>query len=63
MAGERPETYRVTVAAAGAGPPAIVRLRRFLKALLRSAGLRAVKVEELPAGEGPGPEDDSHADP
>jgi hypothetical protein len=47
-----------------AGPPAVVRLRRFLKGLPRAAGLRAVKVEEMPAGEGRGeaPEKDNHAD-
>lgn len=45
------ERYRVTVEAAGAGPPAIIRLRRFLKTLLRIAGLRAVAVEDLGAGQ------------
>jgi hypothetical protein len=40
--------YRITGRAEGAGPPAAIRLRRFLKGLPRAAGLRAVRVEELP---------------
>jgi hypothetical protein len=41
------EHYRVTVRAEGPGPAAEIRLRTFLKGLLRRAGLRAVKVEEV----------------
>jgi hypothetical protein len=51
-------TYRLTLKDAGSpweGPtvPVEVRLRRALKCLLRSFGLRCVAVEEMPAG-GPG---------
>lgn len=52
-----PPRYRVTVVATGDGPPAIIRLRHLLKAMLRAWGLRCVKVEELtdpPPKEGPG---------
>jgi hypothetical protein len=43
-------TYRVTLRPLpqGDGPPALVRLRKALKVLLRSFRLRAVRVEELP---------------
>jgi hypothetical protein len=37
-------TYRITVRAEGPGPPAEIRLRNFLRGLLRRAGLRAVQV-------------------
>jgi hypothetical protein len=47
--------YRITIRAEGQGPPAIIRLRRFLKALLRVAGLRAVEVLEMPEGPGGAP--------
>jgi hypothetical protein len=57
MGGKGSETYRVTVTPTGPGPPGEIRLRRFLKALLRSAGLRAVKVEEVPAAPPAGPGD------
>jgi hypothetical protein len=40
--------YLVTLKAEGPGPPAILRLRRWLKHALRCHGLRAVRVEELP---------------
>ena len=46
-----PERFRVTVEAAGSGPPAIIRLRTFLKRLLRVAGLRCTNVEELSDGQ------------
>jgi hypothetical protein len=38
--------YRITVRAEGPGPPAEIRLRNFLRGLLRRAGLRAVQVVE-----------------
>jgi hypothetical protein len=47
----RPERFLVTLEAPPGGAPAAVRLRRFLKAALRSFGLRCVRV--APAGEGP----------
>ena len=40
-------TVRVTLRAVGPGPPAIIRLRRWLKTALRSWGLRAVALEEV----------------
>jgi hypothetical protein len=40
--------YRLTLRATGDGPPAIIRLRRFLKAALRGYGLRCLSVEEMP---------------
>jgi hypothetical protein len=39
----------MTLKAEGPGPPAILRLRRWPKHALRCHGLRAVRVEELPA--------------
>jgi hypothetical protein len=42
--------YRITVRAEGQGPPAIIRLRRFLKVLLRVAGLRCVGAVEVVEG-------------
>jgi hypothetical protein len=50
-------TYRLEVRAEGAGPPADVRVRRLLKAMLRGYGLRCVAVEEVPPGPPPGPPD------
>jgi hypothetical protein len=49
------ERYLVELRAEGAGPPAAIRLRRWLKACLRSYGLRCVSVEEVrtPAQAGP----------
>jgi hypothetical protein len=44
---ERPR-FRVVVRPEGSGPPAEIRLRRFLKDLLRRAGLRCVAVDQLP---------------
>lgn len=40
-----PEVVVISVQATGPGPPAVIRVRKFLKALLRAAGLRAVRVE------------------
>jgi hypothetical protein len=46
--------FVVVLRAEGAGPPAVVRLRRWLKAALRQHGLRCVSVAEGPAaGQGP----------
>jgi hypothetical protein len=42
-------TYRLTLQAEPGEVPAIVRLRRFLKAALRTYGLRATEVAEIPA--------------
>ena len=53
---DRPQTYLLTLTAAGAGPPAEVRLRRALKWLLRSFGLKCVKVEPAVAASHEGPE-------
>jgi hypothetical protein len=39
------ETFLVTLTAEGNGPPATVRLRRWLKACLRGYGLRCLRVE------------------
>jgi hypothetical protein len=36
--------YRITVRPEGPGPPPEIRLRNFLRGLLRRAGLRAVQV-------------------
>jgi hypothetical protein len=47
MAGPR---YVMMLEAAGAGAPAPVRLRRWLKTALRGFGLRAVRVEQLQDG-------------
>ena len=41
------ESYRITVHAEGPGGPTVIRLRRFLKGLLRSAGLRCTAVEAV----------------
>jgi hypothetical protein len=43
---DRP-AYTVTLRATGDGPPAAVRLRRFLKAALRQYGLRCIGCEEV----------------
>lgn len=40
--------YRLTFRAEGDGPPAILRVRRLLKAALRGYGLRCEAVEEIP---------------
>lgn len=39
--------YSLTLKATGEGPPAIIRLRHFLKAALRQYGLRCIACEEL----------------
>jgi hypothetical protein len=41
-----PQHYLVELRAAGPGPPAVIRLRRWLKAALRQHGLRCVSVRE-----------------
>jgi hypothetical protein len=41
---ERPQRYLITLAPVGDGPPAEVRVRRALKCLLRSFGLRCTAV-------------------
>jgi hypothetical protein len=46
---ERPGDWRLTVRGEGSGPPTAIRLSRALKWLLRSFGLRAVRVEEIAA--------------
>jgi hypothetical protein len=40
------KTFTITLLATGAGPPAIVRLRRALKFLWRSCGFRVVRISE-----------------
>jgi hypothetical protein len=55
-------TFRVTLSALPAwSVPAVLRLRRFLKAALRAYGLRCIEVIEMtaapPAGERDGPGD------
>jgi hypothetical protein len=42
------EQFVVTLRAEGAGPPAVVRLRRWLKFALRGYGLRCVSAVQLP---------------
>lgn len=42
MNGER---YLLVLAPVGPGPPAAVRLRRFLKLALRGHGLRCIRIE------------------
>jgi hypothetical protein len=41
-------TFRITLQAERSPVPAAVRLRRFLKAALRTYGLRATEVAEIP---------------
>jgi hypothetical protein len=48
-----PNSYRVTLVPLPGSPPAIVRLRRALKTLLRTYRLRCMVVEAIP-GESPG---------
>jgi hypothetical protein len=43
----KPPEFLLSLRAEGAGPPGIIRLRRALKCLLRSCGLRCVRVEIL----------------
>lgn len=40
-------TYRLIVRAEGKGPPVPVRLRRFVKWLLRGFGVRVLSIEEV----------------
>ena len=40
-------SWTITLAAEGDGPPAVVRVRRLLKAARRAYGLRALEVREL----------------
>jgi hypothetical protein len=58
---DRPTFNVVLTALPGWGVPAVVRLRRFLKAALRAYGLRCIEVVEVPAappaGERDGPGD------
>jgi hypothetical protein len=42
------ETYRLTVEALPDSAPAIIRLRRVIKSLLRAYGFRLLAVVELP---------------
>lgn len=49
MAKPTAEVFVVSLKAEGAGPPPIIRLKRFLKTALRSHKLRAVSVVELKA--------------
>ena len=50
--------FRLDLKAVGAGPPADVRLRRLLKAMLRGYGLRCVQAVELaPDGQGRSPQE------
>jgi hypothetical protein len=46
---DRPTFNVVLAALPGWGVPAVLRLRRFLKAALRAYGLRCLKVVEVPA--------------
>lgn len=41
-------TYRITLTPTPGGPPAIIRLRRLLKAALRGFGMKCLAVEEMP---------------
>jgi hypothetical protein len=41
--------FLVELRAEGPGPPAIIRLRAWLKTALRCHGLRAMSVQEVPA--------------
>lgn len=47
---ENPD-WRVTLRPTGEGPPAAIRVRRFLKWVWKCFGLRAVKVEQVPREE------------
>jgi hypothetical protein len=47
---DRPR-FRLTLEAVGDGPPAAVRLKRFLKAAWRGYQLRCVSVEDMAAPE------------
>jgi hypothetical protein len=42
-----PAAYRLTLTAAGAGPPVVIRLRRCLKAMKRSWGLACIRIEAV----------------
>lgn len=42
----KPERFTITIEAAPGPTPAIARLRRLLKALLRSFGFRCVSVQQ-----------------
>lgn len=48
MTPKQPDEILVRLRAEGPGPDAAVRLRRWLKQALRTAGLRAVSVEPSP---------------
>lgn len=50
--------YLVELRAEGPGPPAYVRLKRWLKASLRAYGLRCTRAEQLPDVQGSPPGDD-----
>lgn len=50
-----PDVVVISVKAIGPGPPAVIRVRKFLKSLLRAAGLRAVRVEPGDAAGMPAP--------
>lgn len=47
-------TFTIELNPEGDGPPAEIRLRRFLKAALRSFGLRATVVQRMPPAENAG---------
>jgi hypothetical protein len=44
---EKPTAYTLTLRAEGDGPPVAIRLRKALKVLLRSFGLRCTGVEQI----------------
>jgi len=54
--GEPRPDYRLTLRPLPGAAPAVVRLRRLLKSLLRAYGFRALAVEELARADDRGPQ-------
>jgi hypothetical protein len=54
----QPGDFRLTIRPGADAVPAIARLRRLLKMLLRGYGFRCVAIEELPASVAPSAQDE-----